>query len=286
MASVADVGMIKNLFVIKEVNSQGIYAVNLYVRGKPWTIVVDDIFLMDKLTGLKAAQIGDDQSLWGPILEKAWAKIKGNYASADYGLLKNGIRAVTGAPVFGTTLRANSPSYVDDKNFKNIREAKNQNFIVNVQTNGGSDSSRNKYGIANGHAYSVLKAFYLEERGKIVHQLYMVRNPWSSSSFIGKWSAGDRRWTSNFISQVPDGVDPRNSNQDGVFFVDSNDFSSVFQYYVIGHYKPDYSISWFDQENDNGSQKTYYFELGNQGDDLYISVESYYLKSLPEVCIT
>jgi hypothetical protein len=85
------------------------------------------------------------------------------------GLLKNGVRALTGAPVFGTTLRRSSPTYVNDQNFKSIREAQKQNFIVNVQTNGGFDTSRNRYGIANGHAYSVLKAFYLKDAGKIAH---------------------------------------------------------------------------------------------------------------------
>ena len=51
-------------------------------------VVVDDIFLHYKLTGLKSALVGDDKSLWGPILEKAFAKVKGNYAASDLGLLK------------------------------------------------------------------------------------------------------------------------------------------------------------------------------------------------------
>ena len=82
---------------------------NLFIRGRPWTIIVDDIFLFDKndekdkgsIYPLKAAKIGDDMSLWGPILEKAWAKIMGNYDNADEGYIKNGISVLTGAPVFG-----------------------------------------------------------------------------------------------------------------------------------------------------------------------------------------
>lgn len=72
--------------------------------------MVDDIFLYlnrpsgpDKYT-LKAANVGDDRSLWGPLVEKAWAKIVENYDNSDYGLLKNGIRVLTGAPVFGYSL--------------------------------------------------------------------------------------------------------------------------------------------------------------------------------------
>jgi hypothetical protein len=31
-------------------NENGLYAVNLYIRGKPWTIILDDIFLFDNET--------------------------------------------------------------------------------------------------------------------------------------------------------------------------------------------------------------------------------------------
>lgn len=152
--------------------------------------MVDDIFLMDKLSsGLKAATVGDDASLWAPILEKAWAKVKGNYAAIDYGLLKNGIRALTGAPVFGFTLRSSSSSRTNDQTFADIVSAHSKNYIVNIQTNGGSDSSTNKYGIPNSHAYSILDAFKIGS-----NKIYMVRNPWSKSNYRGKWNPQD--WTS------------------------------------------------------------------------------------------
>ena len=38
--------------------------------------------------------------MWGPMIEKAWAKVKGSYARADGGFMDNGIRALTGAPSF------------------------------------------------------------------------------------------------------------------------------------------------------------------------------------------
>ena len=34
------------------------------------------------------------------IIEKAWAKVKGSYGNADGGFIENGIRSLTGAPVF------------------------------------------------------------------------------------------------------------------------------------------------------------------------------------------
>jgi hypothetical protein len=38
--------------------------------------------------------------MWGPILEKAWAKVRGSYDNADGGFTENGLRALTGSPVF------------------------------------------------------------------------------------------------------------------------------------------------------------------------------------------
>lgn len=49
---------------------------------------------------MKFARPGSDlDNLWGSIVEKAWAKVKGNYNNADGGLTANGIRALTGIPV-------------------------------------------------------------------------------------------------------------------------------------------------------------------------------------------
>lgn len=38
--------------------------------------------------------------MWAPILEKAWAKAKGSYGQIEAGFVINGLRALTGAPVF------------------------------------------------------------------------------------------------------------------------------------------------------------------------------------------
>jgi hypothetical protein len=49
---------------------------------------------------LHFAKLGENNSIWSALLEKAWAKLKGTYQHADGGFLTNGIRALTGMPVF------------------------------------------------------------------------------------------------------------------------------------------------------------------------------------------
>ena len=38
--------------------------------------------------------------MWAAILEKAWAKVRGNYVSANGGIQMNALHMLTGVPVF------------------------------------------------------------------------------------------------------------------------------------------------------------------------------------------
>jgi hypothetical protein len=75
--------LVENTFVTNTVNDAGIYAVRFFIRGKPWIVTVDDevavVNNVDGSSDLLFADAGAGGSLWGPILEKAWAKMKGTY---------------------------------------------------------------------------------------------------------------------------------------------------------------------------------------------------------------
>lgn len=95
--------LVKNVFITKEKNEAGVYAFRFFVRGKPWIVTVDDYFLFtsDK-NGNRVpvfAYLGKNKQFWGMLLEKAWAKLRGNYEQADGGFVETGIRALVGCPV-------------------------------------------------------------------------------------------------------------------------------------------------------------------------------------------
>ena len=53
MASCAEFpSLIKNALLTQTKNSASIYAVNFYIRGKPWTIAVDDYLYMYNRAGI------------------------------------------------------------------------------------------------------------------------------------------------------------------------------------------------------------------------------------------
>jgi hypothetical protein len=41
----------------------------------------------------------DNKTIWGAVLEKAYAKLLGSYYKLSGGFLENGIRSLTGAPI-------------------------------------------------------------------------------------------------------------------------------------------------------------------------------------------
>jgi hypothetical protein len=88
-------------------NPAGLYGVTFYIRGKPWVVTVDDNLLFYKSAGgenLLYAKNNLDTAMWVPVLEKAWAKAKGSYEQINGGYLQNGLKALTGVPVFSYSL--------------------------------------------------------------------------------------------------------------------------------------------------------------------------------------
>ena len=69
-----------------QLSKNGIYGVNIYTLGMPHTILVDDYLpLASDTYGSSThyrtlfSHVGKDESIWGSILEKAFAKYHGNY---------------------------------------------------------------------------------------------------------------------------------------------------------------------------------------------------------------
>lgn len=79
-------------------NSQGIYAVNLYTLGVPHTVVIDDYLPLTSQGNTLFAHPGKDNSLWVAILEKAFAKYYGNYYHIEGGFPEVAVRTINGGP--------------------------------------------------------------------------------------------------------------------------------------------------------------------------------------------
>lgn len=89
-----------------ELNSQGIYGVNLYSLGVKHTVIIDDFLPLEKVQQRDwsfawetvFAHVAEDSSMWGPILEKALAKLHGNYEHIIEGNPREATLTLTGSP--------------------------------------------------------------------------------------------------------------------------------------------------------------------------------------------
>jgi len=218
------------------------------------------------------------------ILEKAFAKMKGTYASTDGGYITEGMTTLTGCPIF----HYNSSLVTDAEAHSAIKAANDLNYIMGAGTNGGTDSTTNTCGIANGHAYTIISAFNLYDTDgvTVLHKLYMVRNPWGITYFTGgSWTRFSASWTTAFKAQVPHGIDPSAyvTVNDGIFFVSDDLFRTCFQDFQIGHYRDGdgYSNDWYDKEGDGGGRNVYSVNMPANNGDLYIKTDTYHHSSIP-----
>jgi hypothetical protein len=71
-----------------------------------------------------------------------------------------------------------------------------------------------------------------------------------------------------------------------VFVIDSKDYFRCFDYYSIAHIRQNYVDTWYDVDNDDGSQKIFKFTPLEQKGDIYVTMEGYYHEVVPGSCIT
>lgn len=287
--------MVRATFVNPETNDEGIYNVRFFIRGKPWIISIDDyLFTFEDNTGQTRLMYGfqseDGRSVWGAILEKAWAKVKGNYLNSAWGFNQNGLRVLTGLPVFG--YRAG----MGDMNnmgaiWQMLEMADEKNFVKSIATAGqGDDSVANGCGIAMSHAYSLLAAFTMTDASGNDHRMLLIRNPWDVHGYSSTWNPDDPNWTDALVAQVPFGFDPRAaSRQNGMYqtglfvapfeVIDGTCFEVLF---VAHNREPDGFVdTWYDKFDAGSQVELYYYKPSTNDHDIYITAESYMFNTVP-----
>ena len=163
----------------------------MYVMGIPVTVTVDEHlpFLYKSDDGLVYGDHSVDGGLWMPILEKAAAKLFGNYEMLSGGLMGPAVQTLTGAPFFDTK---HSEVGVDEL-WDYLTEKLNTNWMVTVASfiGTGSDQDTNEIGVPYRHAFTILGTVKLSDDTKLVK----VRNPWGKEKYAGPWSDESNDWT-------------------------------------------------------------------------------------------
>jgi calpain len=115
----------------------------MYILGAPTTVTIDDMLPLSSSGTSIFAKASSDGALWGPLLEKAFAKLHGTYEAIISGDPRHSIEVLTGAPA----TRYTHSSYTANQLWDEIEEALNADGMVSALTPGTSDSSTSSLGI-------------------------------------------------------------------------------------------------------------------------------------------
>lgn len=147
---------------------------------------------------------------WLPLIEKAYAKAHGDYASIEGGFASEAIEDLTG----GVGVVINPEDIMDkDQFWREQLSQVNEKYLFG----GGSKPTATK-GFIGGHAYAVLKAW---EEGDL--RLLKLRNPWGEVEWEGDWSDGSKLWTAEMMTKLD-----HTFGDDGVFWISYKDFLKHF----------------------------------------------------------
>jgi hypothetical protein len=264
--------LIKRVFVDKNEHC-GVYGFVFYRDGE-WisTVVDDNLFLKkndfdakgdtydptglqeikyrkSKQTGSEALYFGscaDENETWLPLLEKAYAKVHGDYEAISGGIPGEAVEDLTGGV---TSKILTNRIFNKDRLWEELKQA-NQGFLFSAASPGGyGDDTSARRGLALGHAYSIIKARDAEsEDRKTIHRLVLVRfvtttkiimlqtpltlirNPWGRRSstgmgeWNGPWSDGSHEWNAYWMKTLE-----HTFGDDGLFWMSFEDLLNRFE---------------------------------------------------------
>jgi len=252
VASIAHRKDLMNKICVARNEECGVYGFVFYRDGE-WisTVVDDNLYLKSKdfgadydvydpnlkkakdwrkanQTGSEALYFGqcsDPNETWLPLMEKAYAKVHGDYSAISGGFSGEGIEDMTGG--VSTTVISNRV-LSKDKLWKELACSDGDLvFACGADRKGWADE---KAGLALGHAYSILKATEeVDEDGNKV-RLVQIRNPWGERGWSGlgewngPWSDGSKEWTPYWLKKLK-----HQFGDDGVFWMAYEDMLETFQ---------------------------------------------------------
>ncbi len=192
----------KNTILSQTINTAGAFATQIYVKGIPQVVVIDDYlpFNTKYYTAsygyyiyLNFATQAGDGSLWGPLMEKTFAKVMGNYEVLNGGQAGEAWAFTSGIPyTWYTNSDASGINSVGLNAWNILSTAFSKGYVAD-----GAVGSSNLVGLPTGHAYTILGTYTLKDTaGTVTNRLIRIRNPWGQDVYTGNWHDGDTtRWT-------------------------------------------------------------------------------------------
>ncbi|KAF2870660.1 hypothetical protein BDV95DRAFT_607806 [Massariosphaeria phaeospora] len=211
---------------------------NLYLTCSDFDAFGDDYdpsgtkekkYKKNKQTGSDAlyfASCADENETWLPLLEKAYAKVHGDYHCIAGGISGEAIEDLTGGV---TTKVLTNRVLSKERLWKELLQV-NEGFLFSASSPGSyGDDTNTRRGLALSHAYSVDKAIEEEDEQGKKHRLVLIRNPWGERNYLGDgewngpWSDGSKEWTPYWMQKLN-----YRFGDDGLFWMSYDDLLKRF----------------------------------------------------------
>ncbi|KAK4041350.1 calpain-D [Parachaetomium inaequale] len=186
---------------------------------------VERVYRKTYQTGSKAlffAQCKDQNETWVPLIEKAYAKAHGDYASLAGGWIGEGLEDLSG----GVTTELLASDILDLDGFWDLELSKvNEEFLFGCSTGLLDGGYGDRDGIEEGHAYVVMEARTLKSGTRLVK----LRNPWGKTKkgiWEGAWSDGSKEWTTEVQEELG-----HQFGSDSVFWISYEDLLRKYQHF-------------------------------------------------------
>ncbi|CAH0056107.1 unnamed protein product [Clonostachys solani] len=184
----------------------------------------------NKQTGSEAlpfASCADENETWLPLLEKAYAKVHGDYEALVAGCVGGGVEDMTG----GVSSMVLTTSILrKEKLWRELLQADQDDgeFVFGLSPS-YSPWVGDQNGIVLGHAYSIIRALEVTDENENKIKLVKIRNPWGETmrgegEWHGPWSDGSKEWTGDMLRKLR-----HEFGDDGVWWMTLDDMLQNFQ---------------------------------------------------------
>ena len=212
--------LVRRTILTKEANPHGFYRVKLCRMGSWESFTLDDYFPCFPL-GEPIFSQNNKNEIWVMLLEKAFAKLFGDYLSLETGDVRRALIDLTGCPTF--TYRLNSeetkPKINDGSFFKDLSSWNEQGYLITATTR-EVPPENSIAGLIREHAYCVLRTAIANDT-----KLLQLRNPWGVFEWTGDWSNESPLWTPLLKNLIKPELDEEN----GTFWISLDHFAENFE---------------------------------------------------------
>jgi len=237
------------IFTTKETNKQGAYSVSFLISGIPVEILLDDYFPCTTGNYELLYSRPPSSELWFLLLEKAFAKLYGNYTEIQSVYVSEAFEMMTGMPSTQQPLR---DAKAEDL-WAALVDYDKKNYIVCAGT---------YQKLSNANRIFTIVGVYEAENLKILK----LRNPFEDLSWEGDYANGSEKWTKQLREELGHYQGEKNS-----FYVEINEFIQNFDFMSICHYHDSWVRNNLEVTAEYG--KSVFFELTLEKEmDVFLSV--------------